>query len=135
MALTADTQPTAPPKYAAAYLIATDVAEGVAALLVIGGYRVTAAVVNGPGQIPRYLVQSADPHAAGRDAGLTDREMEVLARIARGQSNPDIGRDMYLAVDTVKTHVRRLFRKLNVGDRAEAVAVAYQRGILGQAAA
>jgi DNA-binding NarL/FixJ family response regulator len=134
MALTTDTQPTAPPRFAAAYLVASECAAGVASLLVIGGYRLTASQATGPGQIPRFLIESADPYANARAAGLTDREIDVLTRIARGLSNPDIGRDMHLAVDTVKTHVRRLFRKLNVQDRAHAVAVGFQRGILGDQA-
>jgi DNA-binding CsgD family transcriptional regulator len=58
-------------------------------------------------------------HAA--HASLTEREGEVLARMSIGMSNAEIGRSLYLAEDTVKSHARRLFRKLGARDRAHAV--------------
>lgn len=135
MAVDAAPQPTALPRFAAAYLIRADIAGGVAAALIIGGYEVTPAAASGPGQIPRYTVQAADPTTRGRVAGLSEREMQVLARIARGMSNGQIGEDLFLAEQTVKSHCYRLFRKLGAKDRANAVAIGYQRGLLGQAAA
>lgn len=67
---------------------------------------------------------------AGTAPALTDRELQVLAGMARGQSNREIGRELYLAEDTVKTHARRLFRKLAAADRAQAVAVGFRWGLL-----
>lgn len=55
---------------------------------------------------------------------LTAREHQVLTLLAGGHTNPDIGRRLYLSPETVKTHVRRIYKKLGVGDRASAVRVA-----------
>jgi DNA-binding NarL/FixJ family response regulator len=61
---------------------------------------------------------------------LTPRELEVLRCIARGLSNPDIGRALYIGEATVKSHVTRIFNKLGVRDRTAAVTAAIARGIL-----
>lgn len=61
---------------------------------------------------------------------LTKRETEVLSGMARGRSNAEIGRELFLSEDTIKTHARRLFRKLGAHDRAQAVAVGFRLGIL-----
>jgi DNA-binding NarL/FixJ family response regulator len=61
---------------------------------------------------------------------LTSRETEVLRCIARGLSNPDTGRQLYISEATVKSHVTRIFEKLGVSDRTAAVTVAIARGIL-----
>ncbi len=58
------------------------------------------------------------------DPSLTEREREVLALIARGRTNPEIGRELFLSVDTVKTHVQSLFRKLDVRNRTQAAMLA-----------
>ena len=91
-------------------------------------------VDGGASQVPRYEVlpaetQSAD--AAAKAAELTSREFETLRGMARGQTNKAIAEELYLSEDTVKTHARRLFRKLGARDRGHAVAIGYQRGILG----
>jgi DNA-binding NarL/FixJ family response regulator len=62
--------------------------------------------------------------------GLTSRETEVLRGIARGLSNPEIGRELFISEATVKSHVMRIFGKLSVKDRTAAVTVAIARGIL-----
>jgi DNA-binding NarL/FixJ family response regulator len=61
---------------------------------------------------------------------LTERERQVLSGMACGKSNAQIGRDLYLSEDTIKTHARRLFRKLVVGDRAQAVASGFRYGFV-----
>jgi DNA-binding NarL/FixJ family response regulator len=61
---------------------------------------------------------------------LTQRELQVLTGMAGGKSNAQIGRDLFLSEDTIKTHARRLFRKLEVGDRAEAVAAGFRYGLV-----
>jgi DNA-binding NarL/FixJ family response regulator len=61
---------------------------------------------------------------------LTERELEVLAGMCEGMSNAEIGRALFLSEDTVKTHARRLFRKLGAADRAHAVAIALRRGLV-----
>jgi DNA-binding NarL/FixJ family response regulator len=59
-----------------------------------------------------------------RHLGLTARESEVLALLVTGLRNREIALAMYVSVDTVKTHIRNLYRKLQVRNRTEAVAVA-----------
>ena len=61
---------------------------------------------------------------------LSMREMQVLTGMSQGKSNAAIGRELYLSEDTIKTHARRLFRKLGAKDRAEAVATGFRRGIM-----
>jgi DNA-binding NarL/FixJ family response regulator len=61
---------------------------------------------------------------------LTEREREVLVLIARGLSNREIAQWLTLSVETVKTHVKRIFMKLAVRDRAQAVVVAYEAGVV-----
>ncbi|MGI5458113.1 response regulator [Streptomyces sp. CA-249302] len=63
---------------------------------------------------------------------LSAREREVLALVAKGTSNREIARQLFISEATVKTHLTHLYAKLGVSDRAAAVATAYQRGILGQ---
>lgn len=58
------------------------------------------------------------------------RELQVLAAVARGLSNAEIGRELFIGEATVKTHLQRLFAKLDVDDRTRAVTVAIERGLL-----
>jgi DNA-binding NarL/FixJ family response regulator len=73
----------------------------------------------------RSTVRETAPAAA-----LSMREMQVLTGMSQGKSNAQIGRELYLSEDTIKTHARRLFRKLGAKDRAEAVATGFRRGIM-----
>ncbi len=50
--------------------------------------------------------------------------------MSRGKSNAQIGRELYLSEDTVKTHARRMFRKMGASDRAQAVALGFRWGLL-----
>ncbi|CAM5578446.1 Protein-glutamate methylesterase/protein-glutamine glutaminase [Streptomyces californicus] len=68
---------------------------------------------------PRRL-RSAEMGAAPT---LTAREIQVLEGMSHGRSNAEIGRELFLSEDTVKTHARRLFKKLGASDRAHAVAL------------
>lgn len=61
---------------------------------------------------------------------LTPREVQVLGLVARGLSNSEIGRQLYIGEATVKTHLLRTFVKLGVNDRTAAVTVALARGVL-----
>jgi DNA-binding NarL/FixJ family response regulator len=61
---------------------------------------------------------------------LSAREVEVLALVAKGQTNAEIGRSLYISEATVKTHLLRSFGKLGVSDRTAAVTTAMARGLL-----
>lgn len=65
-----------------------------------------------------------------RRPALTERELQVLRGMADGKSNAEIGRDLFVSEDTVKTHARRLFRKLGARDRAHAVAAGFRTGLV-----
>jgi len=65
-----------------------------------------------------------------RSTTLTERELQVLRGMADGRSNAEIGRELFVSEDTVKTHARRLFRKLGARDRAHAVAAGFRAGLV-----
>jgi LuxR family maltose regulon positive regulatory protein len=71
---------------------------------------------------PRQRVDVAEP--------LTERELAVLRLLATRLSNREIGRELYVSVNTVRTHVQAVYRKLEASTRAEAVARARQLGLL-----
>jgi DNA-binding NarL/FixJ family response regulator len=78
------------------------------------------------------------PSVAGRlvhrmrqpEVSLSDRERQVLRLVARGLSNPEIGRRLHIGEATVKTHLLRIFAKLDVSDRTAAVLAAMAAGLL-----
>ena len=73
--------------------------------------------------------QSDQPPPPALDA-LTQRETEVLRLIARGLSNSEISNTLVIAEQTTKTYVGRILAKLNLRDRAQAVVVAYETGLI-----
>ena len=79
----------------------------------------------------RAMAERASTARTGDAArALTERELQVLRGMAAGRSNAEIGRSLYLSEDTIKTHAARLFRKLGVNDRAQAVALGFRRGFV-----
>jgi len=78
--------------------------------------------------VPQALVEKL---AAGMsNETLTGRELGVLALLARGKSNKEIGANLFISETTVKGHLRHIFTKLNVLSRMEAVTVASRRGLV-----
>jgi DNA-binding NarL/FixJ family response regulator len=61
---------------------------------------------------------------------ISDRELEVLSLIAQGRSNREVAAELFISEATVKTHLLHVYDKLGVNDRAAAVAVGFQRGLL-----
>ncbi len=78
------------------------------------------------------------PPSDGVPAGLehlTARELEVLALVAKGRSNAEIAKELFLGETTVKTHVARILQKLSLRDRVQAVVYAYESGLVQPGAA
>ena len=116
--------------------------EGVAAAVSAGarGYMVkdasreeTATVLSLATAAPAHRSGTVVPLPVRQHPGsptLSEREIEVLEGMSRGKSNAQIGRELFLSEDTVKTHARRLFRKMGAADRAQAVALGFRWGLL-----
>ena len=83
-----------------------------------------------PPDIASGLVSEIRLRKQDHRPALTQREQEILKLIAAGKSLPEIAKDLYLGLTTVKTHVQHLYEKLGVSDRAAAVASAMRRGLI-----
>lgn len=64
-------------------------------------------------------------------ADLTEREEQILTLVSRGDTNEEIGKKLYIAEDTVKTHLRRMFRRVRARNRAHVVRIGFEGGLLG----
>jgi len=81
--------------------------------------------------IERYAARDSQTATLHRDLStLTPRELEVLRLLARGLSNAELAANLHLSDATVKTHVARILSKLSLRDRAQAIVVAYETGLV-----
>jgi DNA-binding CsgD family transcriptional regulator len=112
---------TVEPDLRAAYATAT--AFGAAPLA--GGLRALAKRAG----VRLETAEPASPEAAGPDP-LTPRERSVLALVAEGRTNRQVGAELFISEKTVSVHLSRVMSKLGAGSRTEAVSVAYARGLL-----
>ena len=71
---------------------------------------------------------SAPAHAAPPATPLTDREEDVLAAVARGLGNTEIGRELHISLSTVKTHIASIMTKIGARNRVELAIWAAERG-------
>jgi DNA-binding NarL/FixJ family response regulator len=79
-------------------------------------------------RIPPEVAAHIAEHLA--DESLTPREIEVLALVASGNRNKEIGARLFISEETVKVHVKHVMEKLGASDRTQAVAIAIRRGII-----
>jgi len=86
------------------------------------------AIHSGKRHIPPEIAQEIAFHAA--DEALSEREIAVLRHVAEGKANKEIAWLLGVSEDTVKSHMRSLFSKLEVADRTQAVTAAVRRGII-----
>ncbi|MER5184445.1 response regulator transcription factor [Streptomyces sp. NPDC002896] len=81
--------------------------------------------------VERFATDDSRPPAVHADlAALTPRELEVLTLMGRGLSNSELAAELTLSEATVKSHVARIFAKLTLRDRAQAVVLAYETGLV-----
>lgn len=106
-------------------------------LAAVAAHSLTATVVPQQPGPPERTQAATEPSTSSVTASpardgveLTKRELEVLAGMSHGRSNAQIGAELFLSEDTVKTHARRLFRKLGAADRAQAVAIGLRNGLI-----
>jgi DNA-binding NarL/FixJ family response regulator len=78
---------------------------------------------------PAGWAEQARRHA-GRDVGLTAKELEILQLVSDGLSNPQIAKQLWLSRETIKSHLSSVYRKLNVTSRTQATRAAYDLHLL-----
>jgi DNA-binding NarL/FixJ family response regulator len=84
--------------------------------------------------VRQFMARPRPGETAPGIAELSDRERQVFEHLAAGLSNVDIARAMFVSEATVKTHINRLFAKLGVRDRVQAVIYAYESGFVAPGA-
>src|SRR5262249_55921910 len=82
----------------------------------------------GKKRIPPEVAAQLAEHMS--DESLTEREIDVLARVAHGNRNRDIAEQLFISEETVKAHMKHIMEKLSANDRTQAVAIALRRGII-----
>src|SRR5690606_37593227 len=79
----------------------------------------------------RLLRELSHPAPPAREFSLSERELDVAERVARGRTNSEIAAELYVSVSTVKTHLESIRAKLGVRNRVEIAAWAWQHRIVG----
>jgi DNA-binding NarL/FixJ family response regulator len=95
-----------------------------------GGSPISAAVAGHLLKRIRTKPVEASPEVAQKEAGLTDREVEILTELAKGFSNKEVGKRLEISPYTVAEHVKAIYKKMSVHSRSEAVSQAYRDGLL-----
>ncbi|QBD80973.1 response regulator transcription factor [Ktedonosporobacter rubrisoli] len=112
---------------------AADLAKAIIAA-VEGIYQLDAAVIEhliSPPAKPQAVTPSVEPGKEDREApDLTGRERDILRLIARGATNREVARQLFISEGTVKNHLARLFSRLGLRDRTQAVVFAREHGLL-----
>jgi DNA-binding NarL/FixJ family response regulator len=85
-------------------------------------------VHSGRKHLPNEVAQSLAEHISSNS--LTEREIEVLQQIAKGERNRDIGERLSISEETVKVHIKHIMDKLGAKDRTQAVAIGIRRGVI-----
>ncbi|MFX4272728.1 response regulator [Propionibacteriaceae bacterium Y1685] len=80
--------------------------------------------------IAEFVARPERTHEPVTLADLTERELDVMRQVARGLSNGEIAGELFVAEQTVKTHVSRILAKLGLRDRAQIVVAAYEAGVV-----
>ncbi|HET6312798.1 MAG TPA: response regulator transcription factor [Chloroflexia bacterium] len=94
-----------------------------------GGSVLDAAMTNKVFQQFKQMSEKSEKH---NPEGLTNRELEILALIANGDSNRVIGEKLFLSEKTIKNYITSIFQKLQTSDRTHAAVYAIQHGLIGQ---
>lgn len=94
-----------------------------------GGWHVNAAVGRTLREMRELVTGRVGPSANGHITGLSDRELQVLVRLATGCTNQAIAADLTLSTRTIERHVQNIYTKLGVHNRAEATAYAIRNGL------
>jgi DNA-binding NarL/FixJ family response regulator len=88
-------------------------------------------IVDGRSVLDPLVTEGIFGRISNKDqSALTERELTVLQQLAHGRSTKEIAELMFIAEETVKTYLKQIYRKLEVRDRAEAVAEAFRRGLV-----
>ena len=82
------------------------------------------------GTVHTAIGRAEDTNGAEPAGGLTPKELDVLSRVARGLSNKEISKELWLSEQTIKFHLTNIYRKLGVANRTEATRYAYQQGLV-----
>jgi DNA-binding NarL/FixJ family response regulator len=80
--------------------------------------------------LTRIFLEETRMLPRGAPAPLSEREVEILQRVAYGASTREVAEDLGISTHTVKTHIDRIFEKLEANDRAQAVAIAVRGGMI-----